>query len=63
MAQMNQFFKNNETQNYKQLVEHINKADIVPLDYRNLNSVNQSMVNGWIKAMIQEQQTKILIIR
>lgn len=63
MAQMNQFFKNNETQNYKQLVEHINKADIVPLDYRNLNSVNQSMVNGWIKAMTQEQQAKILIIR
>ncbi|WP_159565323.1 hemagglutinin repeat-containing protein [Budvicia diplopodorum] len=61
--QINQFFKNNETQNYKQLVDHINKADIVPIDYRNLNSINQSMVNGWIKVMTPEQQAKILIIR
>ncbi|QXI29952.1 hypothetical protein [Pseudomonas vanderleydeniana] len=43
--------------------DHIGKADIVPLDYRNLTSANQSMVNSWIKNLTSEQQSKILILR
>lgn len=61
--QINKFFSNNAAQNQKQLVDHIGKADIVPLDYRNLTPANQSMVNSWIKSLTPEQQSKILILR
>ncbi|AZC21879.1 Putative large exoprotein, ShlA/HecA/FhaA family [Pseudomonas sessilinigenes] len=60
-AQINKFFSNNASQNQKQLVDQIGKADIVPLDYRDLTPVNQSMVNLWIKNLTHEQQIKILI--
>lgn len=62
-AQINQFFSNNAVRNQEQLIEHIKKADIVPLDYRNLTLVNQSVVNSWIKNLTPEQQSKILILR
>ncbi|MBC2659458.1 hypothetical protein H7A76_28805 [Pseudomonas sp. MSSRFD41] len=62
-AQINKFFSNNASQNQKQLVDRIGKADIVPLDYRNLTPANQSMVNLWIKNLTPEQQSKILILR
>lgn len=62
-AQINQFFSNNAVRNQEQLIVHVNKADIVPLDYRNLTPVNQGMVNSWIKALTPEQQSKILILR
>uniref|UniRef100_UPI003B8472C2 hypothetical protein n=1 Tax=Pseudomonas migulae TaxID=78543 RepID=UPI003B8472C2 len=42
---------------------HLDKADIVPIDYRNLTPGNQGVVNGWIKLLTPEQQDKILILR
>ncbi|WP_366520751.1 hypothetical protein [Pseudomonas citronellolis] len=39
------------------------KADIVPLDYRNLPPANQNTVNSWIKGFTPEQQSKIVILR
>ncbi|WP_430447528.1 MAG: hypothetical protein ACQZ2J_10325 [Pseudomonas piscis] len=50
-------------QNQRQLILHVEKADIVPLDYRNLTPANQNMVNSWIKGLAPEQQSKILILR
>ncbi len=61
--QMNKFFSNNASQNQRQLIDHLNKADIVPIDYRNLTSGNQEMVNEWLKSLTQEQKSKILILR
>lgn len=62
-AQINKFFSNNASQNQRQLIDHLDKADIVPIDYRNLTPGNQGMVNGWIKLLTPEQQDKILILR
>jgi len=62
-SQINKFFQNNAAQNQRQLIDHLNKADIVPIDYRNLTPSNQEMVNGWIKLLPKEQQNKILILR
>ncbi|WAJ36023.1 hypothetical protein OU800_15520 [Pseudomonas sp. GOM7] len=62
-AQINKFFSNNAVQNQRQLIFHIEKADIVPLDYRNLTPANQAMVNLWIKGLAPEQQSKIIILR
>ncbi|QYY84369.1 hypothetical protein J0G10_13275 [Pseudomonas germanica] len=56
-------FTNNASQNQRQLIDHLDKADIVPIDYRNLTPGNQGMVNGWIKLLTPEQQDKILILR
>ncbi|MBX8615372.1 hypothetical protein K5D50_24870 [Pseudomonas cichorii] len=61
--QMNKFFSNNASQNQRQLIDHLNKADIVPIDYRNLTSGNQEKVNEWLKSLTQEQKSKILILR
>jgi len=62
-VQINKFFSNNAAQNQKQLIDHIGKADIVPLDYRNLSAANQDMVNSWIKNLTSEQRGKIIILR
>lgn len=62
-VQINKFFPNNAAQNQKQLIDHIGKADIVPLDYRNLSAANQDMVNSWIKNLTSEQRGKIIILR
>ncbi|XTQ96461.1 hemagglutinin repeat-containing protein [Xanthomonas sacchari] len=59
----NQFFEKNYKANYEQLVKHLEKADIVPLDYRNLTPKNQEIVNAWIEKFSQSQKDKILIIR
>ncbi|HFK2886147.1 TPA: hypothetical protein ACGY73_004333 [Stenotrophomonas maltophilia] len=36
-------------------MDHVNKADMVPLDYRNLATENQALVNSWIKMLTPEQ--------
>ncbi|WP_337049425.1 RHS repeat-associated core domain-containing protein [Serratia fonticola] len=50
-------------QNHGQLMSHLNKADIVPLDYRNLTPVNQQLVNQWIIKLEPIQRDKILIMK
>jgi filamentous hemagglutinin len=60
---LNGYFQKHAAQNQFQLMEHLKKAVIVPLDYRNLTSVNQELVNSWIKALTPEQQSKIIILR
>jgi len=62
-VQINKFFENNAVANKGQLLDHIGKADIVPIDYRVLNNINQAMVSDWIKGLSLEQKSKILILR
>jgi filamentous hemagglutinin len=61
--QINKFFSNNLEQNKGQLFSHLDKADLVPLDYRNLTPENQSIVNSWISALPADKKDKIIIIR
>ncbi len=62
-TQINRFFINNSDKNFNTLIDHLSKADIVPLDYRNLTPANQNVVNGWINNLTADQKNKILIIR
>ncbi|MCL1790836.1 MAG: hypothetical protein FWG40_05680 [Peptococcaceae bacterium] len=65
VGKMNEYFQvpSAMEKNYSQLVSHLNKADVVPLDFRNLTPANQEIVNSWIKALAPEQQSKIIILR
>lgn len=58
-----EFFVNNAKTNYEQLIKHIDKADIVPLDYRNLTLDNQRLVTSWIEGLPAASKDKILILR
>lgn len=62
-VQLNKFFSVNAERNLDQLVRHMEKADIVPLDYRNLTIENQNIINGWVERFSQEQKAKLLILR
>lgn len=61
--QLNKFFLINAEQNKGQLIRHLDKADIVPLDYRNLTPANQAVVNGWINGLDDIEKSKVIIIR
>ncbi|MDR2736102.1 MAG: hypothetical protein LBB49_00885, partial [Gracilibacteraceae bacterium] len=43
--------------------EHLEKADIVTLDYRRLTPANQSLADSWINGLTLEQQSRIVILR
>jgi hypothetical protein len=43
--------------------DHLNKADITALDYRNLSLENQAKINNFINTLPESQKAKILIIR
>ena len=62
-TQINRFFINNSDKNFNTLIDHLSKADIVPLDYRNLTPANPNVVNGWINNLTADQKNNILIIR
>ena len=47
----------------QQIIDHLDKADIVPVDFRVLNPMNQKIFIDFIKTLPIEQQNKILIIR
>lgn len=50
IQKMNELFQGKRGQrlNEAQLMAHLDKADVVPLDYRNLSIDNQNLVNQWI---------------
>ncbi|WP_392551412.1 hypothetical protein RHO14_07925 [Orbus wheelerorum] len=60
---INKFFNNNWNNNINTLSEHLNKADIVPLDFRNLNQANQQRLLDHIKTLPASSQNKIVIMR
>lgn len=57
------FVRNWEAKTLDSLNEHLGKANIVVLDYRNLTSVNQQMVNNWIITLTPAQRAQLLIVR
>jgi filamentous hemagglutinin len=57
------FVRNWETKTLDSLNDHLGKANIVVLDYRNLTSVNQQIVNNWIITLTPVQRAQLLIVR
>ncbi|GKX52730.1 hypothetical protein SOASR029_30390 [Budvicia aquatica] len=49
--------------NEEQLISHLEKADIVPLDYRTLTPSNQEIVNQWLLKLEPSQRNRILIMK
>ncbi|MFJ5408409.1 hypothetical protein [Pectobacterium punjabense] len=60
---MNKFFNNNWDRNITQLRTHLDKADIVPLDFRSLNVENQHKLLNHINSLSQADKAKIVIMR
>ncbi|MDO6421140.1 hypothetical protein [Saccharophagus degradans] len=59
---INKFFDKNPT-NLTQIKSHVDKADIVPLYMRNLNSENASKVMNFIETLKPEEQAKLILIK
>ena len=60
---MNKFFNNNWDRNIEQLHDHINKADLIPLDFRKLNSANQERLENYINTLSESERSKLIIMR
>ncbi|MCA6928881.1 hypothetical protein LF937_22255, partial [Pectobacterium versatile] len=60
---MNKFFNNNWDNNVKTLHQHLEKADIVPLDFRNLTPANQQRILEYLNALPASQKNQIVIMR
>ena len=58
---MNKFFDKNPS-NLTQIKSHVDKADIVPLDMRNLNMENQNKIMDYIRGLSKEDQFKLILI-
>ncbi|GKX52720.1 hypothetical protein SOASR029_30290 [Budvicia aquatica] len=59
IQKMNELFQGKRGQrlNEAQLMAHLDKADVVPLDYRNLSIDNQNLVNQWIIKLSPSQKS------
>ncbi|ALX95979.1 hypothetical protein AV650_21630 [Serratia fonticola] len=69
---INKFFEKNMTTplktgdipgGQKQILEHLEKADIVPVDFTVLTPSNQKVFMDYIKTLPKNQQSKIIIMR
>jgi hypothetical protein len=60
---INRFFAKNLEGNKAQIISHLDKADIVPIDLRNLNPTNRSLVLDFVKTLNRTQQSKIVLIK
>ncbi|WP_276207155.1 hemagglutinin repeat-containing protein [Pectobacterium brasiliense] len=60
---MNKFFNNNWDNNVKTLHQHLEKADIVPLDFRNLTPANQQRILEHLNTLPASQKNQIVIMR
>ncbi|MCW6034180.1 hypothetical protein [Pantoea trifolii] len=47
----------------KQILDHLGKADIVPVDFSVLTSSNQKVFMDYIKTLPKNQQDKLIIMR
>ncbi|WP_409071764.1 hypothetical protein [Escherichia coli] len=47
----------------EQLHDHINKADLIPLDFRKLNSANQERLENYINTLSESERLKLIIMR
>jgi filamentous hemagglutinin len=62
-AKTNQFFEKNLARNEAQLLAHIEKADLVPLDFRFLSEQNQKLFMEAIDRLPLERQAQVIILR
>ena len=62
---LNKFYEKNMNvgSGKRVIIEHLNKADYVPVDFRVLNSENQKIFLDFIKTLPKEQQGKIILIK
>ncbi len=69
---LNKFYEKNMTQSIvegslppgkQQIIDHLNKADVVPVDFRVLDPHNQVIFNDFMKSLSSSQREKILIVR
>lgn len=69
---LNKFFEKNMTVTrtdgeipigQKQILDHLGKADIVPVDFSVLTSSNQKVFMDHIKTLPKNQQEKFIIMR
>ncbi|WP_336844146.1 hypothetical protein [Providencia rettgeri] len=47
----------------QQIIDHLNKADIVPVDFSVLTLANQKVFTDFVKTLPKSQQDKIIIMR
>ncbi|XWJ91302.1 VENN motif pre-toxin domain-containing protein [Phytobacter ursingii] len=47
----------------KQIIDHLSKADVVPVDFSVLNTRNQNVFMDFVKTLPKSQQDKIIIMR
>ena len=62
-AKANQFFEKNLARNEAQLRAHVEKADLVPLDFRFLSEQNQKLFMDVIERLPIERQAQIILLR
>jgi len=69
---INKFFEKNMTTSrltgdmpsgQDQITQHLNKADLVPVDFTVLTQKNQTIFMNFIKTLSKSQQDKIIIMR
>lgn len=69
---INKFFEKNMTvsktageipSGQKQILDHLGKADIVPVDFSVLTPLNQKVFMDYIKTLPKNQQDKLIIMR
>ncbi|WP_339097458.1 hypothetical protein V6917_17820 [Pectobacterium brasiliense] len=58
---MNKFFNNNWDNNVKTLHQHLEKADIVPLDFINLTPANQQRILENLNTFPASQKIRLLL--
>ncbi|NNG74708.1 hypothetical protein HLI18_33805 [Rhizobium laguerreae] len=59
----NQFFEKNLPKFTETLLDHTNKADIIPLDMRFLSKGNQEMLMNAVRSLSASQQAKLILVR
>jgi filamentous hemagglutinin len=59
------FIKTGEDRPYgqKQILDHLNKADLVVVDFRVLNLNNQAVFTNFVRTLSVDQRAKIIILR
>jgi len=63
IANMNKYFPENLTTTISKLYEHLNGNEIVPLDFRRLDPVNQNLIMNEIGTMDSALKSKIIVIK
>lgn len=62
-TKMNQFFmKNWARRGQSEVLDHLQRADFVPLDFRNLDQANQNVVLTFLKTLSRQLRAKAIVL-